>query len=277
MERRRADAWTAVIRSVPVALALFFQAAQARAQAEAGWPVNATMHFVIHHEKLGAALGDYNRIDQIYEALHDNLWSLSPWMATEKTHIYIYKDSDSYHRGRFNPPPWSGGLLHVSETEKAVVIFEPVDGTVVAHELTHLYFHAYFDEKKSSPPAWLDEGLACMLQNEAVSRPDPRSKGPVLGSALPLEAFLKTRPGADAPADWVGAWYLQAQSVVWFIKRGHIEGSFAVFCGKVRDGEDTETALREVYGYADLAAFEDAWRKWRPKNTLGLPVGLEGR
>jgi hypothetical protein len=260
--------------ALPVLFALLCAAAPAGAQTESGWAVNETAHFVIHHESPAAALGDYTRVEQVYETLHGELRSLAPWMATVKTHVYIYSSADSYRRGRFHPPAWSGGLLQTAGGEKALAIYEPVDTGIVAHELTHLYFHSYFDEKNISPPAWLDEGLASMLQDQALSLPDPRMKGPVLSATAPLTAFVATRPGQDAPAGWVGGWYRQAQSVAWFVKRGHIEASFTDFCAKLRDGQDVETALRQTYGYDNLAAFDADWQKWRPTKRVGELKGL---
>lgn len=256
---------------------LFLMAASfAGAQTEASWPVTETAHFVIHHESVGANLGEYQRIEDVYARLHDELWSLTPWMATAKTDVYIYKDIDSYRRGKFRPPAWSGGLM-ASGSEKALAIFEPLDPSVTAHELTHLYFHAYFKEKKASPPPWLDEGLAGMLGDQGLSLPDPRLKGPILRAEIPVSRLLKSRPGQDAPSVWVGIWYQEAQSAVWFLKRGHIPSSFTDFCSSLRDGKDPELALREVYGYQDVAAFERDWKDWRPTKPVDQLKGLEDR
>ena len=252
-------------------LVLLLLAQLASAQTEATWSSEETAHFTIHHENKGSSLGGNNRIERIYESLHPDLWRLVPWMTQKKINVYIYSGRASYLKGRFNPPPWSGGLLSDADGEKILAVYEPVDAAVTAHELTHLYFHTYFDEKPAPAPAWLDEGLATMLQDEALTLPDPRDKGPVLPAPLPFDAFLQTRPARDTPSARVTLWYQQAHSVVRFIKRAHIEASFADFCGRLRDGEDLESALRGVYGYADLGAFERAWLSWRPKKPLGQP------
>lgn len=254
---------------------LFLGTSAARAERESSWDAKETPHFTILHERLGFSPGDHNRIERIYEALQPDLWRLVPWMATEKTRVYLYKDRESFVRGRFKPPAWSAGLFAVFPEEKALALYEPVDTAVAAHELAHLYLHTYFREQEALPPPWLDEGLAGMLQNEALTLPDPRDKGPVLASPLPLKDLLRGRPERDSPKVWIGAWYQQAHSVVRFIKRGHIEASFADVCAKLRAGEDPESALRAVYGYADLAAFEAAWLKWRPRKAVGQPVGLD--
>lgn len=254
-------------------LLLLFSAV-AHAQPETAWNSEETPHFVVHHQNVASSLGENNQIERIYESLHPHLWRLVPWMTQKKIPIYIYNGRDGFLKGRFNPPPWSGGLLSDSDGEKVLAVYEPVDTATTAHELTHLYFHTFFDEKSARPPSWLDEGLACMLQDEALTRPDPREKGPVLQKPIPFKIFLRTRPDRDAPGGRVALWYQQAHSVVRFLKSAHIEDSFAEFCRKIRDGEDAETALREVYGYADFEAFERDWKRWRPKKDKGQLLDL---
>ncbi len=247
-------------------------AAPAAADAESGWEKNETPHFVIRHQRMGFSPGDHTRIEQIYSALHPDLWRLVPWMADRKTDVFLYEDHAHYLAGRFHPPAWSGGLLTTQDGEPALAVFEPLDTSIVAHELTHLYFHSYFGEVQ--PPSWLNEGLAGMLQGEALALPDSREKGPVLAAVAPLAAFFESRPGRDMPSAWVSSWYRQAHSVVRFLKRGHIEMKFADFCALLKEGAQVEDALKKVYEYDDLAAFEAAWHKWRPKKAMGLPSGL---
>jgi len=255
-------------------LVLLLLAQLAQAQTEASWNSDETQHFTIHHESPATSLGDNNRVERIYESLHPVLWQLVPWMTQTKINIYLYSSRDSFLKGRFNPPSWSGGLMSESQGVKVLAVYEPMDSATTAHELTHLYFHTFFDEKTAFPPSWLDEGLAMMLQDDALSMPDPREKGPILPAPIPMKSFLLSRPAQDAPGARVTLWYQQAHSVVRFLKRGHIEDLFTVFSRKIRDGADIETALRDVYGYADLDAFEKDWLKWRPKTAKGMPVGL---
>ena len=254
-------------------LVLLLLASLAQAQTETAWRSDETQHFTIHHENPASSLGENNAIERIYEALHPTLWPLVPWMAQEKVHVFLYAGRESFLKGRFHPPPWSGGLMSYSQEEKALAIYEPMETAVTAHELTHLYFHTFFDGKSAPPPSWLDEGLAVMLQDDALTMPDPRDKGPVLPSPLPMQPFLNSRPAQDTPSARVSAWYQQSHSVVRFLRRAHVESLFTEFCKKLRDGADVETALRDVYGYPDVGAFEQAWLKWRPKKTKGQLLG----
>ncbi|MBI4348967.1 MAG: hypothetical protein HY553_19170 [Elusimicrobia bacterium] len=257
-----------------LACAALLAARPAPAQPEKDWGTQTTAHFTVRHQRLGFSPGDLSLIERIYSALHPDLWRLVPWMAERRTDLYLYKDRESYLGGKFGPPPWSGGLLAAGDGETALAVFEPIDTAIVAHELTHLYFHSYFDEKGARPPPWLDEGLAGLLQDSALAPPDSREKGPVLRSVAPMAEFLAARPGRDAPGAWVSSWYRQAHSVVRFLKRGHIDLKFSEFCEKLRSGAEAEAALKEVYEYEDLAAFESAWQKWRPKKAIGEAHGL---
>ena len=250
-------------------IVLLLLAQLAQAQPEASWNSDQTQHFTIHHENPTSSLGDNNLIERIYTALHPTLWQLVPWMTQNKVEIYLYSSRESFLKGRFNPPAWSGGLMSESQGVKSLAIYEPIDASTTAHELTHLYFHTFFDEKPA-PPSWLDEGLAVMLQDDALSMPDPREKGPILPSPIPMKTFVKSRPAQDSPAARVALWYQQSHSVVLFLRHAHIEDLFTRFCQELREGTDLETALRDVYGYADLNAFEQDWLNWRPSKGKGM-------
>ena len=252
-------------------------AAVAYARPESEWDSNQTSHFTIRHERQAFSLGDHNLLERIYSSLSPELRGIAPWMDQEKVAVYLYEDHDRYLQGRFKPPAWSGGLFSLGGGERALALIEPVDTAVAAHELTHLYLHSYFGEDAARLPAWLDEGLASMLENEALALPDPRDKGPVLAAVLPFERFLEARPRQDSPGAWVSAWYRQAASVARFLKRGHIEAKFPEFCAALKEGKDLPAALSRVYGYDDLAAFEAAWDRWRPRKPIGQPVGLDDR
>ena len=258
-------------------LAPVLAAAVAYARPESEWDANETPHFVIRHERQAFSPGDHNRLERIYSSLSPDLQGIAPWMDQEKVAVYFYQDHDRYLQGRFKPPAWSGGLFFLGGGERAVALIEPVDTSVAAHELTHLYLHSYFGEAGERLPAWLDEGLASMMEDEALTLPDPRDKGPVLGAPLPFERFLAARPRQDSPGAWLSAWYQQAHSVVRFLKRGQMEAKFPEFCAALKEGRELTSALSKVYGYDDLAAFEAAWDRWRPRKAVGQPVGLDDR
>ncbi len=257
--------------------ALLLLAAVARAAPESAWSVDQTAHFSVHHENPGGSPADDNLVERIYAGLHPALSTLVPWMTDKKVDVYLYETRESFLKGRFSPPPWSGGLMSDADGEKALAVYAPLDEVVAAHELTHLYFHSYFDEKSVSPPAWLDEGLAVTMQDQALRPPDPRDKGPILRGFIPMKVFLNSRPAADTPAASVTFWYQQASSVVRFLRQGHVGSLFEDFCAKLRDGTDSQTALRDVYGYPDADAFQRAWLAWRPTTGMGMPVGLGQR
>ena len=186
-------------------IGLLLAAVAACAQTETAWKTDETAHFMIHHENAASVLGDYDRIERLYGGLHDELWSLAPWMDRRKVAVFIYRDRQSYQQGRFHPPEWSAGGMTELNGEKILAIFEPFDAVVASHELTHVYMRSFFDENGVAPPAWLDEGLASMLQDKILMYRDPRDKGPVLTELMPMRQFFLTRPLIDTPAAVVSA------------------------------------------------------------------------
>lgn len=196
-------------------------------------------------------------------------------MSEERIKVYLYRDRDSYAAGMFSPPPWSGGLARVSANEKALALHEPLETATAAHELSHLYLHAYFAGGKRPPPPWLDEGLAGLLQDTALVMPDARAKGPPIPRPLPLKELVSTRPERDEAEARVGLWYRQAHSLVLFLKRSRSDAEFVALCARLKEGDGLEKALRSAYDFEDLAALERAWLHWRPKKAPGLPSGLE--
>ena len=134
-------------------IVLLLLASLAQAQSEASWNSDETQHFTIRHESQSTSLGNDNLVERIYEALHPVLWPLVPWMTQTKVQIFLYSSRESFLKGRFSPPPWSGGLMSDSHGEKILAIYEPMDTATTAHELTHLYFHTFFDGKTARPPS----------------------------------------------------------------------------------------------------------------------------
>jgi hypothetical protein len=227
---------------------------------EESWPTVKSAHFVIHYEAATLQKGFSKRIEGIHDHLRRELWTISPWMSSENVHVYLYSSRMTYAAGRFHPPPWSGGIS-VYPTfpgePKNLAVFEPVDYPILAHELTHLYFDYSFVQKSRLPPRWLNEGLATMIQGDAM--------GGKLPAAPPMDMgqFLYYIPGNDDPINFVSQWYLQAESVVRFLKRTFPSMYFTRFCKALADGTSSPAALEKFYGFQDAAALQDAWLKWR--------------
>ncbi len=125
---------------------------------------------------MGSPLGDDDLVERVYEALHPALWPLVPWMTQNKVDVYLYSGRETLLKGRFNPPPWSGGLMSDSPTRRPSRSTRPSIRPRRRTSSRTCNFHAFFDESRAIAQLKLDEGLAVMLQDDALSKPDPREK-----------------------------------------------------------------------------------------------------
>lgn len=246
-----------------ILLAFFlFSAAAPLAAAESSWDSIWTQHFIVRTESPSASRGFGAELEKVFRGLRSELWSLSSWMDTGKVEVYLYKDRESYTRGRFRPPSWSGGLVHNSGrpgAEWSLAVYAPVSIHTLAHELTHLYFNSFFKGSSAAVPLWLNEGLAEMTAAEAVDPGRPGWRGPAPKSAPPLAGLLKLKAIPEGGAD---DFYLRAHSLVRFLKKGSSPLKFEKFCRELRDGETADRAFLSVYGFSTPEQLDKAWREW---------------
>lgn len=246
-------------------------AVAAPAERESEWRETTTPHFRIHHQDVWLPAGMTIGLERIHFRLGMDLGQFSPWMARERIGLYLYRDLDSYVRGRFGPPSWSNGVAIYDQRAVAVPAARqtPQLLRVLAHEITHLLFVGYFREARRDPPSWINEGLAMLEEADSPQRPETSVWYQRMAEAdprgwVPMEKFLAIRPTKDLHDDraMVAIWYVQAYSVTHFLLRRHTRLQFKSFCAALRDGKTSQEALRGVYHYRSVADFEKRWRDW---------------
>jgi len=252
------------------AAVLFAVSAAAAPQKGWDWRETTTPHFHILHQAPWLPQGLTIGVERIHSRLRMDLGVFSPWMAKERISLYVYQDSQAYLEGEFSPPAWSNGIAVFGQ--KAVAIPTMKDPAqmmrTIAHETTHLLFVDFFQEKKLTPPSWLNEGLA--MVEEAATRDKPETSvwyqhmvGMSAGSWIPLESFFKISPkdlGNNQAS--VEAWYVQAYSITLFLVKKHSNLQFKSFCSQLRDGKTPTQALWLVYRCRRISDFESQWKAW---------------
>lgn len=131
------------------------------------------------------------------------------------------------------------------------------------HEFGHILNETAGEGALGKLPAWLDEGAAVYAQSS------PGGYESALNSAVRANRLIPFSqmgiPASDARQ--VDVFYGESWAMVDFlIKKGGPE-SFAKYMATIKGGKRFDQALTDVYGYKDLAAFENELR-----SSLNLPA-----
>ncbi|MCM2268327.1 MAG: hypothetical protein NDI60_11210 [Elusimicrobiales bacterium] len=243
------------------------RAEQAPPAAGAAWHVKTSPHFEIYHESSWSPASISLEMEKMYASIRMSMAMFAPWMVKEKAKIYIYSTQDSYLKGEFNPPRWSKGLAYFSK--KTVVVYDTGDmqklKSVIAHELSHLYFEGYFAEKLKYPPQWLNEGLAVHLEESVSPEGGPWSRALAYfpeERRYPFKHFFDLKIEQLESDTRIADWYLQAYGAVRYLFRPGNRLQFKGLCEAVRAGEPLEQALWKIYRLRGTADFSRKWGIW---------------
>lgn len=143
---------------------------------------------------------------------------------------------------------------------------ERVLDSVLPHEVTHTIFASYF---RQPLPRWADEG-ACTTVEHISERTNHQKH---------LQQFLRTGRGIsfsrmfemkDYPQD-VMPLYAQGHSVVTFLLQHGGQGKFIKFVHDGLKNEQWVDVTHRHYGFASLAALQDAWLDWLQRGSREAP------
>jgi hypothetical protein len=222
-----------------------------------------TAHFRIHHEAPYAPVGVTGLMEGLHAKLMLDLQEFAPWARTEKADVYVYADAGSYVR-RTKIPAWSAAYA-VPEKRQIHCYESPHLQRILAHEMSHLLFTPFFQEKGSDPPAWLGEGVAKVMefnygqedQTNRMNRHSFSREAPALDLVFAFDYHHSPADSRD-----INQWYEQSASVTAYLMRRLPRPSFIRFCDALRDGKTTDQALQAAYGFQvpDVTALERLWR-----------------
>lgn len=227
-----------------------------------------TTHFNIHHESPYAPVGITGLLEGLHAKLMLDLQEFAPWAQSARTEVFVYADADSYVR-RTGIPAWSAAFA-VPE-KRQVHCYESSDlQRILAHEMAHLFFTPFFTEKEASPPAWLGEGVAKVMEFSygQEAQTGHMNRHSFAQGAIPLEKlFAFDYHHQPATSQSLSQWYEQSTSVTAYLMRRLSRPSFIRFCDALRNGKETSAALQAAYGFQvpDVAALDRLWRESLPE------------
>jgi hypothetical protein len=154
------------------------------------------------------------------------------------------------------------GEVVVSDT--AIVARDAYPLDVLRHELSHIVLRRAVRGPFRNLPAWIEEGVAVYGQ----TRPMPDMEGALkaaIDSNRPFSVRSLSSASVGQSEGNVSLFYGQSYSLVRFLIDEYGEGKFRDLLAAFREGNRTDDALTQVYGF-DQDGLENAWRR-----SVGLP------
>lgn len=226
-----------------------------------GFKMKETRHFVIYEEE-GVKKDTVARMEELHGNIMLDLLAFSPWTREKKVFVFFCNGPDTYQKltGR---PAWSGGTASLKQ--RKIYVYNSFEAySILAHELTHIYFDSFFSPGLA--PLWLSEGMAVYIQAQR-GRSAPlwlkTNMSKILGgSGYKLDDLMRIETLKGADEDSVRLWYAQCYSVVKFLMKVKAGDAFYKFCENLKNGAPAHSALFRAYGmpYNRIEALEYAWR-----------------
>ncbi len=302
------------------------------------WKESQSKNFTVYTQKRDIGSGTAN-MTAVFEQAYNTLKRNIPWMMSDRVRVFVYQDYQSYLKYEPNAKPWSRALAYPTRGE--IVVYDEPNKTqelkeMFTHELVHIFTQKFFDKRRTyqiMTPAWLDEGLAVLMEDQAYNgtqggpwaqdfktlnfQRDPSSRmslgwnssptnmmrkpGRTL-TFMPFDQFMKE--GSLNMMESNGQaqdWYFQAYTMVRFLLNPGNSSypskrmQFEQFTKLLAEGEavrdpssgflkrdasgkqiyepySVEKALKKVYYYNDMNAFEDAFWKWASSGGSGYSL-----
>lgn len=206
------------------------------------------------------AEGFYRIITHEFNLMRDEFW-----LWENRAVIFIAKDKQDY-LDSFECSSWSGAC--VDYRGKVIYTYPDQERFVatLAHELTHIIFREYLG--RGSFPLWLDEGVAAYIEDKRGGG-SYRDGLSFLKKKIKEETYIGLKElnqvsisGLNEKSEeYVNLFYLEAFSLVNFIKKKYGEYSFSRFLHYLRKGEPIEKSLSRISYY--LKNFENLEKMWK--------------
>ena len=265
---------------VAVAVGMFFASAASLANDKQPWREKRSYHFFYYYypdcsqsflSRLKDASEDYYRT--ITQQLH--LFRHDPWVWDRRAKIYVYRNKKEYLE-KTKQPAWSAGCA--VPAKKEIYTYAGSFGIfkgILAHEMTHLIVHDYVGLNHNIP-LWLDEGTAMYIQYKTMgnlSNVVNYALKPLLHGRqkIPLAQLLSTSSqdldkqqplpqGNENSYTYVDKFYLEALSVVYFLRRKYGSFAFTNLFRDLRQGKSFNYAFsHHYYAVKDIKRFTQAW------------------
>ncbi len=227
-----------------------------------GFLTGDTFNYLIYREKDPVTPKVKNVLDTIHGNLMLDLTPFTLVVKPSKILVMMFMDKNSY-MGFTDRPAWSGASSDL-QSDSLYVIEKTGFYALTVHELTHLYFDAYFLPKLS--PLWLSEGMAVYMQVYATKKRPAyvdNSLKRILqtGKLIPFEQMMSAQTLKEYPREQAEMWYTQAYSVVDYLLNTRSRDEFYKMCDELKKGTPIYQALYRAYGmpFNKVSTLQHVW------------------
>lgn len=231
------------------------------------WRHAQTEHFVVHYENGIFATKVARLAEFFYRFIADDLQGAED-LRKGRSHIFIFRNEKDWRTFQKN---YLEGHLEwaFSMVEGPVMYLQQADSMsssaeVLGHEMTHLVVNRFFTQRL---PLWLNEGMAEWYGEFAYAaykgiKKSKRAQFQGLHSTIPVMQLVGM---SSYPADTrsVRLFYDSSKHVVGFLQIERPPEKFVPFVKALMEGADTASAVSDVYGFAGLEDFAQAFEKFR--------------
>lgn len=219
-----------------------------------GMQEKKSTHFIVYYEGVPEDFVDtvIRYSEGYYTDLTERLGfrRFDYWTWDNRAKIYIYPDQETY-AVQTRQPQWSGGV--VSYADKTIWTYPRESGffdSLLPHEIGHIVFREVVGSARGSVPLWLDEGVACYLEEaRRVGANILIFKAMRNNTFIPFSALNRITPYMLRQRSDVDLFYAEAVSLVSYLIEKYGTAAFNDFCRKLRDGKSLERALSYSYFY----------------------------
>jgi hypothetical protein len=182
--------------------------------------------------------------------------------------VFLYESAEDMApvvlAGQLSPQSGSITLGEVVVSDTAVVADDAFALDILRHELSHIVMRRAVKGPFGGVPAWLEEGVAVYGQSQPLADMTSALEAAIKSNRVFSIRSLSSASVGESDGN-VGLFYGQSYSVVRFLIDEYGEAEFRDLLAAFREGNRTDDALMQVYGF-DQDGLENAWRR-----SVGLP------
>jgi len=210
-----------------------------------------------------------NEAERFYRIITQEFYFIreNPWLWDKRAKIFVAQNRQEY-KDKFPCPEWSEACVNYSQ--KVIYTYKNQKGfsSFLAHELAHIIFREYVGENLSLP-LWIDEGVAVYVESKYANPSLERFLTEKIRRIIKEKKYINFDKinniflKKNANKEFVNVFYIQAWSMVNFLRERFGRIKFKEYLNQISKGKDPQQMIFFTYGLIDNNEdFERLWREF---------------